>query len=115
MEALGHNSDALTQFFNEGKNFDDLAEDREWPKDLLRRTPRTLQGTTRPSALGFATMGAAYDAYPPGLHRDADTALVAEKIVARYGQLAECTDEQRTQLTGAELTKKQDGAQDSLG
>ena len=63
----------------------------------------------------YATMGAAYDAYPPGLHRDADTALVAEKIVARYGQLAECTDEQRTRLTGAELTKKQDGAQDSLG
>jgi hypothetical protein len=116
MEALGHNSDASTDFFNDGKNFDYLTEGREWPQDFASTDAKHIAGyNSLGHALESATTGAAYDAHPPVLHRDADTASVAEKVVERYGQPAEGTEAKRTQLSGAELMKKQEGIQDSLG
>ncbi|MEV6485533.1 hypothetical protein [Streptomyces sp. NPDC051576] len=115
MEALGHNSDASTQFFNEGDNFNYLADKREWPEDYAGDHAKTIAGyDSLGHALESATTGAAYDAHPPQLHRDLDTAKVAEKVVHLYGRPAEGTDAERTQLSGAELMKKQDGIQDSL-
>ena len=115
MEALGHNSEASTDFFNEGKNFDYLAEDREWPKDFAEAHAKGIAGyDSLGHALESATTGSAYDAHPPALHRNEDTAKVADKVVTLYGQPAEGTEEKRTQLSGAELMKKQDGIQDSL-
>ncbi|MFI7342250.1 hypothetical protein ACIBUY_30460 [Streptomyces sp. NPDC050085] len=116
MEAMGHNADASTDFFNSGDNFDYLTEDREWPKDFVSTDAKNVAGyDSLGHALESATTGSAYDAHPPALHRDADTASVAEKVVERYGQAAEGTDEKRTQVSGAALMHKQDGIQDSLG
>ncbi|MEU6510630.1 hypothetical protein [Streptomyces sp. NPDC046942] len=115
MEALGHNSEASTQFFNEGDHFKYLAEQRDWPQDFAGDHAKTIAGyTSLGHALESATTGAPYDAHPPQLHRDLDTAKVAEKVVHLYGQPAEGNDKERTQLSGAELMKKQDGIQDSL-
>ncbi|MFC4470020.1 hypothetical protein ACFPH6_36920 [Streptomyces xiangluensis] len=116
MEALGHNADASTDFFNEGKNFDYLTEDREWPKDFTSSDAKTLAGyDSLGHALESATKGAPYDADPPQLHRDAETAAVAEKVVQRYGQDAEYKDDKQTGLSGAQLQAKQQGIGDSLG
>ncbi|MGW2745704.1 hypothetical protein [Streptomyces sp. NPDC001450] len=115
MEALGHNSEASTQFFNEGDHFHYLADKREWPEDFAGDHAKTIAGyNSLGHALESATTGAPYDAHPPQLHRDLDTAKVAEKVIHLYGRPAEGTEAERTQFSGAELMKKQDGIQDSL-
>ncbi|MET7518813.1 hypothetical protein ABZS88_36340 [Streptomyces sp. NPDC005480] len=116
MEGLGHNAEASTEFFNEGKNFDYLTEEREWPKDYAETGAKTIAGyDSLGHALESATTGAAYDSHPPELHRDADTAKVAESVVQRYGQDAEYKDDKQTGLSGAQLMQKQQGIGDSLG
>ncbi|MFI6934430.1 hypothetical protein [Streptomyces sp. NPDC050287] len=116
MEALGHNSDASTDFFNEGDNFTYLADDREWPHDFADSGAKTTAGyDSLGHALESATTGAAYDSDPPALHRDGETAKVAEKVVELYGRDAEYKDDKQTGLSGAQLMDKQKGIGDSLG
>ncbi|AVZ75071.1 hypothetical protein SLUN_25670 [Streptomyces lunaelactis] len=116
MEALGHNAEASTEFLGSDSNFDYLTEGREWPEDHATQKANGIAGyDSLGHALESATKGAAYDANPPQLHRDADTAAVAEKVVERYGQDPEYKDEKQTGLSGAELLAKQEGIGDSLG
>ncbi|NUK08042.1 hypothetical protein HRW18_08470 [Streptomyces lunaelactis] len=116
MEALGHNAEASTEFLGSDSNFDYLTEGREWPEDHATQKANGIAGyDSLGHALESATKGAAYDANPPQLHRDADTAAVAEKVVERYGQDPEYKDNKQTGLSGAELLAKQEGIGDSLG
>ncbi|MEV0736251.1 hypothetical protein AB0I51_09815 [Streptomyces sp. NPDC050549] len=116
MEGLGHNSDASTQFFNEGDNFDYLADKREWPEDYVGEHAKTIAGyDSLGHALESATTGSPYGAHPPSLHRDADTARVAEKVVALYGRDATYKGHDQVGLSGAQLMHKQQGISDSLG
>ncbi|MFD5077000.1 hypothetical protein [Streptomyces sp. NPDC058371] len=116
MEALGHNSDASTDFFNEGSNFDYLTEDRDWFDDHATADAKDVAGyNSLGHALESAATGASYDVDPPELHRDAETAKVAERVVERYGQDAEYKDDKQTGLSGAQLLQKQAGIGDSLG
>ncbi|MFE2495959.1 hypothetical protein [Streptomyces scopuliridis] len=115
MEALGHNSEASTEFLDSDANFDYLTQDRDWMQDQVSEKAKGIAGhDSLGHALESATKGSAYDANPPVLHRDADTASVAERVIERYGQPAEGTDEKRTQASGSELMKKQAGIEDSL-
>ncbi len=116
MEALGHNAEASTEFLGSDSNFDYLTEDREWPGDQTTQKAEGIAGyDSLGHALESATKGSAYDANPPQLHRDADTAAVAEKVVERYGQDPEYKGDKQTGLSGAELLAKQEGIGDSLG
>lgn len=116
MEALGHNSDASTQFFNEGDNFDYLTDKREWPEDYVGEHAKTIAGyDSLGHALESATTGAPYDAHPPQLHRDLETAKVAEKVVALYGRDAQYKGHDEVSPSGAELMHNQKGIADSLG
>ncbi|MFK0167679.1 hypothetical protein ACIQU5_02620 [Streptomyces sp. NPDC090306] len=116
MEALGHNAEASTGFFNEGDHFDYLTEDRSWFEDHTTSDAKNIAGyDSLGHALESATKGAPYDADPPVLHRDADTAAVAEKVVERYGQDAEYKGDRQTGLSGAQLLARQAGIGDSIG
>ncbi|MCX4586722.1 DUF6571 family protein [Streptomyces sp. NBC_01481] len=116
MEALGHNAEASTEFLGSDSNFDYLTEGRAWPEDHATQKANGIAGyDSLGHALESATKGAAYDAHPPQLHRDADTAAVAEKVVERYGQDPEYKGDKQTGLSGAELLAKQEGIGDSLG
>ncbi|MFD6424759.1 DUF6571 family protein [Streptomyces sp. NPDC060198] len=116
MEALGHNAEASTDFFDEGTNFDYLTEDREWFEDHAKTDAKTIAGyDSLGHALESATKGAPYDADPPQLHRDSETAAVAQRVVERYGQDAEYKGDKQTGLSGAQLLAGQEGIGDSLG
>lgn len=116
MEALGHNAEASTLFFNQGDHFQYLADKREWPEDFAGDHAKTIAGyDSLGHALESATTGAPYDAHPPQLHRDLGTARVAEKVVSLYGRDAEYKGNEQTGLSGAQLMHKQKGIADSLG
>lgn len=116
MEALGHNPDASTEFFKDDSNFDYFTEERKWPEDHADLDAKKVAGYT---ALGHAlesgTMGVAYDDPHPQLHRDADTAAVAEKVIELYGREADGNDDKQTLENGAQLMHHQDGIGKSLG
>lgn len=117
MEALGHNPAASTTFFENSKNFDYLTETRDWPGDSTTdHSTKTIAGyKSLGHALESATMGSAYDADPPQLHRTKDTAKVMTEVVDRYGQSAAGTDKGKTRDSGADLLARQSGIGPSLG
>ncbi|WP_433892353.1 hypothetical protein [Streptomyces sp. CA-111067] len=115
MEALGHNPAASTAFLSAKPHFDYLTRTRIWPADPPTDEATIAGYRALGHALESATMGAAYDASPPQLHRTAATAAVMAAVVSMYGRRAEGTDTARTGVSGAGLLARQTGIGKSLG
>ncbi|MFH9861716.1 hypothetical protein [Streptomyces sp. NPDC017202] len=116
LEGLGHSPEAAKKFFTDAPTvyredgtvdkdatlgdfsyFDELnRQDFEWAPDSLAH-PSSDEAKhareTGPDALGHAleaaTTGAAWDADPPMLHRDEQTADLMEKVINRYNVASE--------------------------
>lgn len=103
MEALGHNPEASTDFFNSDIDltpdntsddkklnaFDYFSKDRKWPDELTDKGDMSKEPgyNALGHALESATTGHPYDADPEGLKdvRTKDNAEVMQKVVERYG------------------------------
>ncbi|MER6789490.1 DUF6571 family protein [Streptomyces sp. NPDC000658] len=110
MEALGHNADASTQFFNsdidvtpEDKSdkklnaFDYFTKDRDWPEDAYKGGYGNKYGyDSLGHALESATTGHAYDAPADSLTdvRGPENAKVLQKVVDFYGSDPKYSHEQ---------------------
>jgi hypothetical protein len=103
MEALGHNPQASTAFFNSDIDltpentkddkklnaFDYFSKDRDWPEELTEKGDRSKEPgyNALGHALESATTGHPYDAPTEGLKdvRTEANAEVMQKVVERYG------------------------------
>ncbi|MFF8970587.1 hypothetical protein [Streptomyces sp. NPDC014995] len=116
LEGLGHSPEAAKKFFSDDPTvykedgtvdrnatlerdyyFDELTKnDFEWAPDSLvhpgseeAKHAREGGADALGHALEAATTGAAWDANPPELHRDEQTAKIMEKVINRYNVTAE--------------------------